>query len=292
MKELITVLTPTYNREPQLHNLYKSLQKQTNKNFKWLIIDDGSEDSTEKTVSIFSKKADFIIEYIKKENGGKHTALNLGFKKIDTYLTFIVDSDDVLTPNAIEEIYQHIKVIKSNDLCGVAFLRGYSETDCIGKKFPKNNAIDNDINIRLKKNISGDKAEVWRTDILCKYQFPVFKNERFQGENYVWWQIARKYNMLYINKIIYITEYLEGGLTKSGRAMRMKNPLGGMQNSKMAFYKEFPLKTKIKCALLYDVYGYQAKWSLKKIISTSEYAKMTLLCALPAKILQLYWKKE
>lgn len=288
----ITVLTPTYNRADQLQNLFESLQKQIEKRFKWLIVDDGSQDNTEEVVKSFLKKTDFEINYIKKENGGKHTALNVGFQMIDTYLTFIVDSDDVLTTNAIEEVYCNIETIKENDLCGVAYLRGYSEKECIGKLFPKSEVIDNDINIRLKCNVSGDKAEIWRTDILRQYQFPVFENERFQGENYVWWQIARRYNMLYINKIIYITEYLDGGLTKSGRAMRMRNPLGGMENSKMAFYPEFPLKTKIKCGLLYDVYGYQAKWSLRKIIKNSGSRGITCICALPAKILQLYWKKK
>lgn len=290
MNKFVTVLTPTYNRKNQLVNLFESLQKQTEKRFKWLIIDDGSKDGTEDIIAYFSEKAEFDIKYIKKNNGGKHTALNVGFQIVDTYFTFIVDSDDVLTPNAISEIYRYIKIVKEKDLCGVAFLRGYNENECIGKEFPEDETIDNDINIRLKRNITGDKAEVWRSDILCQYQFPVFENERFQGENYIWWRIARQYNMLYINKIIYITEYLEGGLTKSGRAMRLKNPLGGMENSKTAFYPEFPLKIRMKCALLYDVYGYQAKWTFWKIVSKSGNTGITALCLVPAKILQLYWK--
>lgn len=290
MNELITVLTPTFNRKKQLVKLFESLQQQTNKSFKWLIIDDGSTDNTEKVVKKFVETAAFDVKYTKKENGGKHTALNLGFRMIDTYFTFIVDSDDVLTVNAIDKIYAYSDVVKRKNLSGIAFLRGYSEKECIGKPFPQNEAIDNDINIRLRKNITGDKAEVWRTDILCKYEFPVFENERFQGENYIWWQVARKYNMLYVNKIIYITEYLDGGLTKSGRAMRLRNPLGGMENSKMAFYPEFPLKIRVKCALLYDVYGYQARLSLIKIVRTSRNAWLTGLCLIPAKLLQLYWK--
>lgn len=292
MNEMITVLTPTYNRSTYLKRLFQSLCRQTRKDFKWLIIDDGSQDETEQMINSFTIDADFKINYVKKENGGKHTALNIGFKIVDTYLTFIVDSDDILTDDAIESIYSVIHMIRKKDLCGVSFLRGYDETTCIGDRFPEDGVVDNDISVRLKHNVSGDKAEVWRTDILHQYQFPVFKNEYFQGENYVWWQIARKYNMLYSNKIIYITEYLDAGLTKSGRAMRLKNPLGGMENSKVAFYPEFPLKTKIKCGILYDVYGYQAKWPLYKIIKKSGSSFLTLICALPAKALQMYWKMK
>lgn len=42
-------------------------------------------------------KAEFPMRYIYKENGGKHTALNVGVKQITSELTFIVDSDDIIT---------------------------------------------------------------------------------------------------------------------------------------------------------------------------------------------------
>ena len=46
----VTIFTPTYNRGYILHNLYQSLQRQTSKEFEWLIIDDGSIDDTESIV--------------------------------------------------------------------------------------------------------------------------------------------------------------------------------------------------------------------------------------------------
>ena len=47
---LITVFTPTYNRAGLLPRLYKSLQEQTNKNFEWVIVDDGSTDNTKEVI--------------------------------------------------------------------------------------------------------------------------------------------------------------------------------------------------------------------------------------------------
>lgn len=97
--ELVTVITPTYNRKSELKNLYYSLCKQTNYDFRWLIVDDGSRDETEQYIEKIKREPKFKIEYIKKANGGKHTALNTGVKQIKTELTMIVDSDDCLLPD-------------------------------------------------------------------------------------------------------------------------------------------------------------------------------------------------
>ena len=82
MDKFITVITPTYNRATNLRSLYRSLLSQTNNNFIWLIVDDGSTDDTNNVVSAYVAEKKIQIKYIKKENGGKHTALNLGIKTI------------------------------------------------------------------------------------------------------------------------------------------------------------------------------------------------------------------
>ena len=75
--------------------------------------------------------ADFPISYHKKENGGKHTALNYAYQFIQTPLTFIVDSDDSLTEDAISCIIEIWKKYKNeSDLCGFSFLRGKPDGGC------------------------------------------------------------------------------------------------------------------------------------------------------------------
>ena len=287
----ITVLTPAYNRQKEIKCLFDSLQKQTIQDFAWLVIDDGSDDNLSNAIAEFRKQAKFQIQYYYKENGGKHTALNIGFKLITTELTFIVDSDDVLTPDALETIADTWSHVGSTSLAGLSFLRGYSKNQVIGSKFPSN-GIYNGIDIQYRYKIPGDKAEVWRTDILKKYQFPVFEGERFQGENYVWWQIALEYDMYYVNQIIYITEYLEGGLTRSGRTLRIKCPLGGMENSRMGLHKRFPLPERFKRAMLYVCYGKFANKHFCQIISKSGYPLLVAPAYIPGYLLYLYWKHK
>ena len=69
---MITVLTPTFNREGVLRSLWDSLQKQTVKDFEWLVVDDGSTDGTKNLITQLQEKSDFPIRYIYKNNGGTY----------------------------------------------------------------------------------------------------------------------------------------------------------------------------------------------------------------------------
>ena len=52
----VTIITPTYNRAELLKNLYQSLEQQNNKDFEWLIVDDGSTDCTQEVVETYCTK--------------------------------------------------------------------------------------------------------------------------------------------------------------------------------------------------------------------------------------------
>ena len=88
MKPILTIFTPTYNRAYILPKLYESLIKQTNKNFIWLIVDDGSDDNTEDIIKKWKEENYIDIEYIKQHNQGKHIAHNTGVDNCKTELFF------------------------------------------------------------------------------------------------------------------------------------------------------------------------------------------------------------
>ena len=58
---MITIFTPTYNRGYILDRLYDSLKKQTDKNFEWVIVDDGSEDNTKNIIDEWKKENKILI---------------------------------------------------------------------------------------------------------------------------------------------------------------------------------------------------------------------------------------
>ena len=67
MEKILTIFTPTYNRGYIIGKLYDSLLSQTNKNFKWLIVDDGSSDNTEVLVKSWIAEGKIEIKYINSE---------------------------------------------------------------------------------------------------------------------------------------------------------------------------------------------------------------------------------
>ena len=258
----ITILTPTYNRGYIINNLYESLLRQSDYDFKWLIVDDGSTDNTKELIGNFIEENKIQIKYIKKYNGGKHTALNYGLKYVDTPLVMIVDSDDKLSDDAVSKIKKIDLTYSQDDRVAVySFLRCYSN----GKEIVKNKNdlfISDYIEYRIKKNNPGDMAEVFKTDVLRRYPFPEFKNEKFLSEDVVWIEIAKKYKTVFVNIPIYECEYLSDGLTANDKRVKFESPLGSMLRGKQLMYRKCGILANVKGAIIYDCY----KWKLKKEI--------------------------
>ena len=226
-KVKVTVFTPTYNRAYTLERLYKSLLNQTSYDFEWLIVDDGSTDNTSELIKSFQNNQLFDVRYYKQKNSGKHVAINKGVSLAQGDLFFIVDSDDYLTINSIETIITWENSISDkSSFAGIAGNKGFTNESIIGRTF-SGKYVDATSLERDKYHIEGDKAEVFYTNILKQFPFPVFDGERFITENVVWYRIAAEgYRLRWFNEIIYIAEYLEDGLSARQIKLYADNPKG------------------------------------------------------------------
>lgn len=289
---LITVLTPTYNRAHLLLKCFESLKSQTSRNFNWMIVDDGSKDNTEDVVKQMLEQTDFDICYLKKNNGGKHTAINFGVQRIDSALTLILDSDDWLTNDAIAEIESlYENNIDDKSICGFSFLKKYPDGRVMGDTFPSEGKY-NFIRWRVNYIVSGDQCDVFYTDIMKRYPFSEYPGEKFIGESTCWIKMAQKYDMVAVNVPIYIAEYLEGGLTRAGRKMRITCPRGGMEYSNLCMTNKCSFKRKIKSAILYVAYAKIAHIKICDIIHESNDKLLTVIMCPIGICMQYLWKKQ
>lgn len=250
---MITVFTPTYNRAYIIENLYRSLQRQTNKDFEWLVVDDGSTDDTEVLFKEWIKEKSFAVRYIKTKNGGKHRAINLGLKEAEGELFFIVDSDDYLSDDAVESILSQYNYVKTDsEFAGVCGMRAYPNGRRIGGEVPFDIFEGTGFDYWFRNNITGDSAEVFKTDIFRQFPFPEIDGEKFCPEAVVWYRIARAgYKIRYFNKKIYFCDYLPDGLTAKITKLRINSPLGAMLTYKELYEANVNKKWTTKSGINY-----------------------------------------
>lgn len=222
----LTIFTPAYNRANLLPRLFESLVNQNNKDFVWLIVDDGSTDNTRELVEKFKEISGFKIVYIFQENSGKHVAHNTGVENCDTELFFCVDSDDFLTPDAVEKIYAVHDESRSLDTLGYYFRKADTSGAISGGAFPIHNRLVGFREIYFDLGFVGELAIVFKTNLIKNYCFPVYENEKFVTEKVFYNQLGSIAPVVYVDEVIYIFEYQETGYSRNASKMYVKNPKG------------------------------------------------------------------
>ena len=284
-----TVFTPTFNRKELLEKLYKSLQKQTFKDFEWLIVDDGSTDGTKEKVEEFLSEKKLEIKYYFKENGGKQRAYNFATEKANGELFICLDSDDEYVENGLETILKYWKKYEKNsDIAGMGYLSTYPNREIIGSSFPEKEMISTQFEIYNKYGVKGDKGLMFRTEIIKKYKFPVFEDEKFITEAVVYNRICEKYKMVYVNEKIEIKEYQEDGLTAKYNNLLLKNPKGQALYHNEINSQKLTFKQKILNNAVYYKFCKVAGYKFGKIFKESK-NKLFLIFAIP--IGEFMWKK-
>ncbi|GKW45325.1 glycosyltransferase family 2 protein [Planococcus sp. NCCP-2050] len=233
---LLTVYTPTYNRAYILHECYESLLRQTNQNFKWLIVDDGSTDQTNELVNIWIKEGKIDINYIYQENQGVHVARNKAIENIDTYLNVCIDSDDHLPDNAVELITKLWTEKGGEQYAGIIGWDVYKSGKVVGKKFPESLEVATLMDLYEVYNIPGDKKPVYRTDIAKLFPSPQFEGENYFPNRYKYSLTDEVAPCLLLHEPLCIVEYLPDGITANLFTRYLKNPRG------FIFYREFLMK--------------------------------------------------
>lgn len=288
-ERLLTVFTPTYNRSDLLNRCYESLCSQTSSNFKWLIIDDGSTDDTERLVNEWkSNENNFTISYYYKENGGLHTAYNEGIRLADTELFVCIDSDDFMPDDAVEKIENIWQNISEKGYVGIMGIDRFEDGGCVGGEFPSG-VYEMFLYEKLTKyKIPGDKKMIHRTDLLKKVApMPVYDNEKFFNPSYMMYQLD-SFGKLYVtNECFCIVNYQPDGMSSNFFLQLKNSPNSFAQTRKL--YLSFPNTSflfKLKHSIHYISNCFTAK-SICKGLKESPHIIYSILAFIPGFMLYL-----
>lgn len=182
----LSILTPTFNREKMLPDLYESLKANLKYNidFEWLIMDDGSTDKTKEVVENFIKERKMDIKYFYQENQGKMAAIN---KLVDVATgDFIIDcdSDDCFAKNAFGIIKENIdKLVLDQELYALIFLKCDVSGEISGEKFKKDDYKTTMFDLYFKDDVKGEKIILFNGRIRKKFKHKIEKRRKIYNRS-------------------------------------------------------------------------------------------------------------
>jgi len=248
----LTIFTPTYNRAYCLNQVYYSLTAQSNPDFIWLIIDDGSTDNTKELINSWISENNIEIQYHYQENQGMHGGHNAAYRLMETELNVCIDSDDFMPNDGVEKILKFWSAHRKSEYAGIVGLDADKNGHVIGTKFPDTLKEATLTDLYDKFKVKGDKKIVYRTDIVKKYPpYPIFEGEKFVPLGYLYQLIDQDYKLLPLNEVLCIVEYLADGSSMNMLKQYRKHPQGFAfsRKSRMTLAKSF--KDKFKNAIHY-----------------------------------------
>ena len=290
----LTVFTPTYNRRDLLPRLYDSLVAQTDHDFVWLVVDDGSTDDTEGYIrDLQSGETLFSIEYYRKENGGLHTGYNEAIKHLSSELCLCCDSDDWLPSYCVERVRTIWRDRGGEECAGIIGLDCRKDGSVIGSLLPEDDLIDMN-ELFITGRLVGDKKLVVRSE-LYKALPPMrtICGEKNFNPNYLNVQISEEHLWIATNECLCCVEYQPGGMTAGIYKQYVDSPNSFMEMRRLYMgLKRATFVFKCRHAVHYDAECLLARRSFDMFGSSSPSRALTALLSPAGFLLYLIIKAK
>ena len=213
----VSVIVPVYNAEEYLDECLASLEKQTLKNIEFIVIDDGSVDSSYKIMEKFAENDD-RFRIFRQENQGVGKTRNRGIKIAKGKYIGFVDSDDFVSRNYFEKLYKKAMKYDADVSIATHFIRFSEEQKqynySLTQSFIENEVLEN-IDF-LIGNLGQQWDKIYKKSFIEKYGIKCYgKNLWFEDE---WFSSLVA---LYAKKIaitdenMYFYRYNKNGITQN-----------------------------------------------------------------------------
>jgi len=218
---LISVIMPVYNGEKYLREAIESVLKQTYKNFEFLILNDGSTDSSEQIVLSYH---DPRIRYYKnKTNLGLSTTLNKGLQMSKGKYIARMDADDMSHPKRFKKQVTFLENHPDYGIVGSMYVVLDAERNIYeigGMNFRE----DEEIKIALlSNNVFVHGETMFRKEIIDRYHFSYNKVYNPCEDYFLWTQMSQVTKFHILEDILYyymINPNSMSGIGKQWNAMK------------------------------------------------------------------------
>lgn len=188
-KPLVSIIVPCYNVENYLDACVTSVINQDYKNWECILINDGSTDKTFEIIKTYGL-VDSRIKVLTQENAGLSATRNRGIDIADGDFIFFLDSDDILTDDAITSL---VSSYQNNDI-----VTGITTSSTI---------VDNQIN-RLSSLLHPSEGDInfenTQYEVIIRNMetglTPVAQNRLYKSD------FIKKNNLRFKNKILHEDE--------------------------------------------------------------------------------------
>lgn len=200
-KPLVSILIPVYNGANYVAQAIESAINQTYQNIEILVINDGSTDGGA-TDDIVSRYAD-RVKYIKKQNGGVATALNLGIGEMRGQYFSWLSHDDLYLPTKIEAQIDFLSGLGFPDV--VVYSNHYNLIESTQASFLTRHAARADLQFRAKEIVANNQIHGCALLVPRKAfdQAGLFDEALRVAQDYeLWFRIAKKLPFRYLDEAV------------------------------------------------------------------------------------------
>ncbi|MGJ0363446.1 glycosyltransferase [Aliarcobacter cryaerophilus] len=211
MSELISVILPVYNGEKYLKEAIESILNQTYKDFEFIIINDGSKDSSLEIIKEY-KKVDERIVAVSRENKGLIATLNEGIEKAKGKYIARMDQDDISLPNRFEEQLKIMENDKEIVVCGSWInVFGENRKEKISKYFQHDKQIKANL---IMSCCFAHPSVMMRRDAFVDNNIWYDENFKNAEDYHLWTQLAKVGKFYNIPKVLLNYRFLETSMTR------------------------------------------------------------------------------
>ncbi len=242
---LISVVTPVYNAEKYLEDVYNSLSEQSHQDWEWLVTEDCSSDNSFEMLKSIAERDPRVKLSRNNENSGAAVARNVSLERASGEYVAFLDADDCWLPNKLEKQLAFMLKTNSTFCC-----HNYHMIDETGK-FMKEVGVPEYVKFEnlLAYNPLGISFVMLKRSVIGDIRFDVTLKRR---QDWVFW-----YHLIQKEKVCHSTSEVLGSYRKDSIHSISKNKfhMALIQWKMYRNYFHLGFFRSIKSFLQYATYG-------------------------------------